>query len=31
MDKEILEVNNIGAVTNAIDLMMEKDNRVVLW
>lgn len=25
-----IALNNIGAVTNAIDLMMEKDPRVVL-
>ncbi|UWD34374.1 alpha-ketoacid dehydrogenase subunit beta [Mesomycoplasma molare] len=30
MSKKI-ELNNIGAVTHAIDLMMEKDDRVVLW
>lgn len=30
MEKKIA-LNNIGAVTNAIDLMMEKDDRVVLW
>ncbi|MGZ9431581.1 alpha-ketoacid dehydrogenase subunit beta [Mycoplasma sp. CB776] len=30
MDKKI-ELNNIGAVTHAIDLMMEKDPHVVLW
>lgn len=30
-DKKILVTNNIGAVTNAIDLMMEKDPSVVLW
>ncbi|CAT04743.1 pyruvate dehydrogenase E1 component, beta subunit [Mesomycoplasma conjunctivae] len=26
-----IALNNIGAVTNALDLMMEKDPRVVLW
>ncbi|WP_322960155.1 alpha-ketoacid dehydrogenase subunit beta [Mycoplasmopsis cynos] len=31
MDKKVIELNNIGAVTNAIDLMMEKDSTVVLW
>ncbi|WP_436358642.1 alpha-ketoacid dehydrogenase subunit beta [Mycoplasma sp. 480] len=31
MDKKMLELNNIGAVTNAIDLMMEQDAHVVLW
>ncbi|MGZ9432570.1 alpha-ketoacid dehydrogenase subunit beta [Mycoplasma sp. 613B] len=31
MDKKMLELNNIGAVTNAIDLMMEQDPHVVLW
>ncbi|WP_084273833.1 alpha-ketoacid dehydrogenase subunit beta [[Mycoplasma] collis] len=29
-DKKIA-LNNIGAVTNALDLMMEKDKTVVLW
>ncbi|TDV23574.1 pyruvate dehydrogenase E1 component beta subunit [Mycoplasmopsis mustelae] len=31
MDKKVVELNNIGAVTHAIDLMMEKDPTVVLW
>ncbi|MBG0730569.1 alpha-ketoacid dehydrogenase subunit beta [Mycoplasma sp. 'Moose RK'] len=30
-DSTKIALNNIGAVTNALDLMMEKDPRVVMW
>ncbi|MGY6172143.1 alpha-ketoacid dehydrogenase subunit beta [Candidatus Mycoplasma pogonae] len=30
-NKKTIALNNIGAVTNAIDLMMGEDSRVILW